>query len=237
VALPALLAVVLAVAGAVAVLGSGDAPKAPATGPAPTGGAVSRTVPSETTGTTTPSRTGTTKAPPNTTSTRPPATEGAPAAPWLAPAVKRSTVPAPFLEAWERAENKSTCALIIPSGALPRMEGATASSATTPQDRGWDILLRKEAGIIEILGLFRRTDQPEGRAPASFTRRWSDGSELRYGPEAGGGPEVSPDPEANPFEGVLTIPTQDCAYRIYDTLGLSHFEFVVDHLRFVEGTT
>jgi hypothetical protein len=46
---------------------------------------------------------------------------------------------------------------------------------------------------------------------------------------------VSPDPEANAFEGVLTIPTQDCAYRIYDTLGLSHFEFALDHLRFVEG--
>jgi hypothetical protein len=115
------------------------------------------------------------------------------------------------------------------------MEGATASFDPTPEDRGWDILLRREAGIIEVLGLFSRADQPEDRAQASFTRRFADGSEVRYGPEAGGGPEVSPDPEANAFEGVLTIPTQDCAYRIYDTLGLSHFEFVLQHLRFVEG--
>jgi hypothetical protein len=240
VALPALLAVVLAVAGAVAVLASGDDARRPATsGTSPTTGTVSSppTAPSGPTPTTTPSATGTTKAPATTTSTRPAGTDGTPAAPWLAPPVKRRDVPAPFVEAWERAQNRSTCALLVPSGVLPRMEGATPSSALTPQDRGWDILLRKEAGIIEILGLFSRADQPEDRAPASFTRRWSDGSELRYGPEAGGGPGVSADPEANPFEGVLTVPTQDCAYRVYDTLGLSHFELVVDRLRFVEGTT
>jgi hypothetical protein len=181
--------------------------------------------------------TGTTRPASTPSSTRPPATEVAPAAPWLASPLPRSGVGAPFLEAWQRAKNRSKCALLVPSDAGARMEGAAASFDPTPEDRGWDILLRKEAGIVEILGLFSRADQPEDRAPASFTRRWSDGSEVRYGPEAGDGPEVSPDPEANAFEGVLTIPTQDCAYRIYDTLGLSHFEFVLDHLRFVEGAS
>jgi hypothetical protein len=237
----AVVLVAVFVAVAVAALASGRGGDKPGGSTHPTASSSStrpaRSDSSGPTGSTQPGRasaTGTTKPAVPTPSTRPPV-PGAPAAPWLASPVPGAAVPAPFLEAWQRAKNRSKCALLVPSETGPRMEGATATFDPTPDDRGWDILLRKEAGIIEILGLFSRADKPEDRAPASFTRQWSDGSEVRYGAEAGGGPEVSPDPEANAFEGVLTIPTQDCAYRIYDTLGFTHFEFVLDHLRFAEG--
>jgi hypothetical protein len=39
------------------------------------------------------------------------------------------------------------------------------------------------------------------------------------------------DPNSSPFEAVLTLPDQACAYRIYDTLGKDHLELTFDRLR------
>lgn len=165
-----------------------------------------------------------------------PATGAGPAAPWRSDALSRSAVPAPFLEAWTRAKNRADCALLVPSDAGPQMEGARVKFDPVAGDAGWDIFLRRGAGILEILGLFDRSNQPEEERPAPFSRRWSDGSVARYGPDVG--PESGDvDPEATAVEAVLTLPDQRCAYRIYDTLGKSHLEFVLEHLRFVEGTS
>jgi hypothetical protein len=158
--------------------------------------------------------------------------DGLPAAPWSAAAVPRRAVPPAFAEAWERARNRDTCALLFPLDGGPEMEGALATAERIPDDNGWDILLAGEAATIEVLGLFDKAGRT-GRAPGTggFTRTWSDGSVARYGPDAGGRPPDASDAGAAPFEAVLTLPDQACAYRIYDTLGKDHLEATFDRLR------
>jgi len=120
-------------------------------------------------------------------------------------------------------------------GAGPELEGGTASFDVTADDAGWDIYLRRGGRILEILGLFTKESQAEAKRSAPFSKSWSDGSTAAYGADTPGGPFGTPtDPEATAFEALLTLPDQDCAYRIYDTLGKSHLELVLDNLRFVE---
>jgi hypothetical protein len=198
--------------------------------------ASSTTVPAAGTNSTAPATgsSSTTSATRAATTTTVPAGDGLPSAPWRGPTLARSEVPRPFLEAWERAENRSTCGLLVPSDTGPAMEGATASFSPVAGDAGWDIFLRKGAGVLEILGLFDRSARPEEERPAAFSRRWADGSVARYSPDDPGGEGA--DPEATAFEAVLTLPDQGCVYRIYDTLGKSHLEFILERLRFVQGT-
>lgn len=171
---------------------------------------------------------------PSTATSVPPA--GEPEAPWRAAPLPRSEVPTEFLDAWGRAENRSTCALLVPGDAGPALEGATAGWSPVHGDAGWDIRLRRGPAIVEILGLFETAEPPDGANRAPFSRSWPDGSVARYGPDTPGGLGAGEvDPEASANEAVLTIPGQACAYRIYDTLGKSHLEFVLEHLRFVEG--
>lgn len=158
-----------------------------------------------------------------------------PAAPWRAAAVPRSAVPAAYAEAWDRARNKGTCALLFPLDGGPEMQGAEATADRTPNDSGWDIFLTSGAASIEVLGLFDRESQA-GRSPVSggFTRTWADGSVAKYGADVGGLPPGSFDPDRSPFEAVLTLPDQGCAYRIYDALGKDHLEATFDRLRLMK---
>ena len=158
----------------------------------------------------------------------------APPPPWRAAAVTRSAVPPPFLAAWDRAANRRGCRLLFPTGGGPELEGATATEQKTPGDRGWDIFLTAPAGSIEVLALFG----PETKVDASpdaptYTRSWADGSVARYAVDAGNAAPGTYDPEASPFEAVLTVPGQACAYRIYDSLGKDHLERTFDRLRFM----
>jgi hypothetical protein len=160
------------------------------------------------------------------------ALDGLPAAPWRTAAVPRRAVPRAYAEAWDRAANKATCALLFPVGGGPEIEGATAGADRTPDDKGWDIFLTGRAASIEVLGLFDKAGQAgRPRAAGGFTRRWADGSVARYGPDVGGLPPDGSDPSTAPFEAVLTLPDQGCAYRIYDTLGKDHIEATFDRLR------
>lgn len=158
-----------------------------------------------------------------------------PAAPWRAAAVPRSAVPAAYAEAWDRARNKGTCALLFPLDGGPEMPGAEATADRTPSDNGWDIFLTGGAASIEVLGLFDTAGQAE-RTPGTggFTRTWADGSVARYGADVGGLAPGTFDPDTSPFEAVLTLPDQGCAYRIYDTLGKDHLEATFDRLRLME---
>ena len=156
-----------------------------------------------------------------------------PAAPWRAAAtVRRAAVPAPWLEAWDRAANRATCALLHPDGGGPELQDAQATSSPTPEDKGWDIFLTGPAGSVEVLALFDKATQTN-RPPVtpSFTRTWADGSVARYAPDVGTAAPGTYDPGASPFEAVLILPDQSCAYRIYDTLGRAHLESVFDRLR------
>lgn len=160
-----------------------------------------------------------------------------PAAPWRAPAVPRSQVPAEFVEVWQRATNRSTCGLLVPTILGPQMEGALAKTSDVENDAGWNIRYRKAGAIVEVLGLFDKDARPEEQKPAAFSKTWADGSAAQYGPDSPGGPfGDNPDPEATANEAVLVVTGQGCGYRIYDTLGKTHLEMVFEGLRFAEGT-
>lgn len=154
-----------------------------------------------------------------------------PPAPWQA-TVSRSAVPAPYAEAWDRAGNRTACALLFPLDGGPEMSDAEPSSGATPGDRGWDIFLTGDAGSVEVLALFDKATQLDKAATGpSFTRTWRDGSVAKYGADVGNVAPGTYDPDSAPFEAVLLLPDQSCAYRIYDTLGRAHLESLFDRLR------
>jgi hypothetical protein len=157
---------------------------------------------------------------------------GLPEAPWSAKALRRVEVPAPYKVAWDRARNRSTCALLFPVGDLPGLLGARTTEQPTPDDKGWDIFLSGDAGTVEVLGLFEPSTQAD--AP-TFTRTWADGSIAKYGPDVGNALPGTYDSNSSPFEAVLTVPGQGCAYRIYDTFGKDHIELLFTRLRLMKG--
>jgi hypothetical protein len=112
------------------------------------------------------------------------------------------------------------------------MQGAQPTGERTPNDDGWDIFLTSGAATVEILGLFDHSTQVD-KAPdqPSFTRAWADGSVAKYAADVGRAAAGTFDPDSSPFEAVLTLPDQACAYRIYDTLGKDHLELTFDRLR------
>jgi hypothetical protein len=154
-----------------------------------------------------------------------------PPAPWRAMAA-RSSVPPAWAAAWDRARNRATCALLFPADGGPEMAGAEPTAGKTPDDTGWDLFLTSASGTVEVLGLFGKTaalDRPADEP--GFTKTWADGSQARYRPEVGTAAPGTYDPNTSPFEAVLTLPDQSCAYRIYDTLGKTHLEALFDRLR------
>jgi hypothetical protein len=155
-----------------------------------------------------------------------------PPAPWRSAAVPRGEIPATYAEAWDRAANRTRCALLFPLDGGPGLEDAKASMEKTPEDRGWDIFLTGRAGSVEVLALFDKSTQTDRQATGpSFTRTWSDGSVAKYSPDVGSAAPGTYDPNTSPFEAVLILPDQSCAYRIYDTLGRAHLEAIFERLR------
>ena len=153
-------------------------------------------------------------------------------APWRAKAVSRSTVPPPYVAAWDRARNRADCALLFPIDGGPALPGAKPSEEKTPDDNGWDIFLTSDAGTVEVLGLFEKTSKADR---PTFTRSWADGSVAEYGADVGNGAPGIDDSNSSPFEAVLTLPDQACAYRIYTTLGREHLEYLFGRLRLMKS--
>lgn len=151
-----------------------------------------------------------------------------PEAPWRAETVRRSAVPPPYVAAWDRARNRADCALLFPLDGGPALPAAKPSDGKTPDDNGWDIFLTSEAGTVEVLGLFEKTSKADR---PTFNRSWADGSVAEYGADVGNDAPGIDDPNSLPFEAVLTLPDQACAYRIYTTLGKDHLEFLFGRLR------
>jgi len=155
-----------------------------------------------------------------------------PPAPWRSAAVPRTAVPPAYVTAWDQAGNRAGCPLLFPLDGGSQLSGAKATAGKTPEDKGWDIFLTGKAGTVEVLGLFDKTSQAQ--AP-SFTRSWADGSVAKYGADVGNAAPGSNGANSSPFEAVLTLPDQACAYRIYTTLGKDHLEFLFDRLRLMQG--
>jgi len=159
-----------------------------------------------------------------------------PAAPWRAAAIPRPAIPPPFVTAWDQARNRSTCALLFPVDGGPEMIGAEATFGKTPEDKGWDIFLNGTSGSVEVLALFDKATQANKPAPGpTFTKAWADGSVARYAPDVGNAVPGSYDTDSSPYEAVLTLPDQRCAYRVYTTLGKAHLESIFDRLRLMAG--
>jgi len=160
-------------------------------------------------------------------------TVGLEGTPWRAKAVSRSAVPPPYVAAWDRARNRADCALLFPLDGGSALPGAKPSEEKTPDDNGWDIFLTSDAGTVEVLGLFGKTSKADRPA---FTRSWADGSVAEYGADVGNGaPGIDDYSNSSPFEAVLTLPDQACAYRIYTTLGKEHLEYLFGRLRLMRS--
>ena len=147
----------------------------------------------------------------------------APAAPWSAAPLPQAEVPAVYRTEWQRAENRRTCALLVPAtlgdsaGAMPRAAMFSGGWAVA-YDRG---SMRSAFGIAG-----------SGTTPDSTTYdawphkiRWADGSSAGYGPEGGTGPNQL---------AYLRVAGQRCLYNVWSRLGVAHLEHLLSQLRFVQ---
>ena len=147
-----------------------------------------------------------------------------PPAPWSKGTLSAQNVAAVYPAAWKAAENRATCRLIAPA-ALGAGDGATARVATF--GGGWAVAY-DEGGVRSAFGVagtgVKAADSTYRDWP--HTRRWSDGSNAGYGPEGGG---VGPNQLA-----YLRIAGQGCLYNVWSRLGITHLEYLLEQLRFVE---
>lgn len=161
----------------------------------------------------------------STTTTAPPPPESTfPAqTPWSAPALARSEVPAVYAVQWEKAENRTTCALIAPRSLGP--EGADATPRAATFSGGWAVAydlpnLRSAFGVAGTG--FDQSGPTYDQWPSRHT--WDDGSEVEYGPEGGQGPNQL---------AYLRVSRQGCLYNIWSRLGREHLEQLIRELRYV----
>jgi hypothetical protein len=144
-------------------------------------------------------------------------------APWTAPSLRWSQLPAAYRTEWQKAANRRTCATIAPSSLG---EGAAATARAATFSGGWAVAYDTPAtrSAFGVAGTGSRASDP-AYSDWPFVRRWADGSSAEYGPEGGSG--------ANQLA-YLRIAGQECLYNVWSRLGRQHLEHLLDHLRFVE---
>lgn len=147
--------------------------------------------------------------------------EARPTAPWSAPALAASAVPAVYLEEWRAAENRESCVLIAPEG-MARDE-ATPRRATF--SGGWAVAYDLP-DVRSAYGVAGSGATVHGDVYDDWPHRieWSDGSWAGYGPEGGTGPNQL---------AYLRMQGQDCLYNVWSRLGTTHLESLLASLRFV----
>ena len=154
-----------------------------------------------------------------------PAPPGQGVAPWPRTELARGAVPAVLVEQWERAENRSGCALLAPAE-LGAGAGATPRAATFSGGWGvaWDTPTVRSAFGVAGAGV-----AADGPSYHEWPHRmsWSDGSYAEYGPEGGTGPNQL---------AYLRVQGQECLYNVWSRLGRTHLEYLLQQLRFVQGT-
>jgi hypothetical protein len=163
--------------------------------------------------------------------TRAPAAETVPPAavaraPWQAPTLAASAVPAVAVTVWRQAENRSRCALLSLAHSDPSLtRGATPRSATF--SGGWGVAydlpdLRSAFGIAGS----GSSAWGEGIYDAWPNKRvYADSSRVGYGLEGGTGPN---------WLAYVRIPGQDCLYNVWSRRSQAHLEGLLDELRFVD---
>ena len=144
---------------------------------------------------------------------------GAGTPPWNAKPLGRTEVPAVYLQQWNRAANRNTCALFA-FAQLGKGAGATARAATF--SGGWAVAYDRP-GLRSAFGIAGTSSSAsDSTYEWPNHRRWSDGSNVGYGPEGGTGPDQL---------AYLRIDGQGCLYNVWSKLGREHLELLLDALR------
>ncbi len=155
----------------------------------------------------------------------PPAAPTLPAAPWSGDRLAAAAVPAEFVAAWRKAENRATCAPVAPASLG---EGAGARPRRAHFSGGWAVAYDRP-GLRSAFGVAGTGSRAAEPAYDEWPHRrvWADGSSAGYGPEGGTGPNEL---------AYLRIQGQDCLYNVWSRLGRAHLEHLLESLRFVAMT-
>jgi hypothetical protein len=149
--------------------------------------------------------------------------EQLPPAPWSVAPLPRASVPGVFRIEWEKAPNRSTCAVLAPAS-LGDGAGGIARAATF--SGGWAVAYDR-AGVRSAFGIAGSGSVPDSTTYDGWPNkiRWADGSSVGYGPEGGTGPNQL---------AYLRVAGQRCLYNVWSRLGVAHLEFLLSQLRFME---
>ena len=141
------------------------------------------------------------------------------AAPWSAAPLRRTDVPAVYIQQWSRAKNRSSCAPF----AFQLGQDARATPRAALFSGGWAVAYDRP-GLRSAFGIAGTGSSASDSAYSAwpFKRAWSDGSSAGYGPEAGVGPDNL---------AYLRINGQGCLYNVWSKLGRDHLELLLDSLR------
>lgn len=153
------------------------------------------------------------------------ALQAAPPAPWLGAPLPASSVAPVYLEQWDRAANRGSCALVVFAEPGTVGQGATPRAATF--SGGWAVAydLPNLRSAFGVAGAGVSAGEP-AYDEWPYRMRWADGSTAGYGPEGGTGPNLL---------AYLRITGQDCLYNVWSRLGRAHLEHLLASLRFVSG--
>lgn len=156
--------------------------------------------------------------------------------PWSGPKLARDIVSVTFGE-WNQAENRATCAALAPS-TLGQGEGSRPRHANFYG--GWAVAWDKAGspgtfpngescaecgrGAFGVAGTGGENDQASTYRGWKYQLSWTDGSGGAYGHETG-----------DESLAYITVVGQRCLYNVWSYLGRDHLEFLIRHLRFVDG--
>jgi hypothetical protein len=147
-----------------------------------------------------------------------------PQAPWRGTPLTNAEVPPVYVQQWQKAENRSTCALVAPRSVGDA--GAAAVPRAANFSGGWAVAYDLP-GVRSAFGVagagVKAGDPSYSKWP--YVHEWGDGSKVEYGPEGGEGPNQL---------AYLRIEGQDCLYNVWSRLGRDHLELLLRELRRVE---
>jgi hypothetical protein len=132
-------------------------------------------------------------------------------------------VPSVYRTEWQRAENRASCALLVPA-ALGDGAGAVPRAAVF--SGGWAVAYDR-SGQRSLFGVAGSGTTPDSTTYDAWPHKikWADGSSAGYGPEGGTGPNQL---------AYLRVAGQRCLYNVWSRLGVAHLEYLLSQLRFVE---
>lgn len=159
-----------------------------------------------------------------------------PAAPWADAPIEMDAAPEALMSAWNDAENRTSCAPVIPRG----IEGSP--SRATNLDGGW--ALEFDQAGAPGLRADGRTCARCGRASFGVAGTAMSADELADAdtdampaPVYNDGSTADVVAEDGVAAATLTIGGQDCVYQVWSFLGEDHLRSLVEDLRIVAVDT